>query len=149
MKVLTALLLISLPTFAQPYFAIGLQNKGFNMSTGILAEKIDVQIRFKVPLTSAEESKQLSATIGRMILISNNDDDNYLITPSIGAAWLKSTDFTEYDINPNKGPVSIQKFKPVYALELGKDAYKGRLSLTAQYSDKMYWGVNMRVSISR
>jgi hypothetical protein len=149
MKVLIYLLLISLPTFAQPYFGIGLQNKGFNMCTGILADKIDAQINFKTPLTSAEESKQLSATIGRMILVSQNDDNNYSFTPSVGMAWLKSTDFTEYDLNPNKGPVDVIKFKAVYALEIGKDAHIGRISLTARYVDRLYWGVNMRVFFGR
>lgn len=149
MKTLIVLLLISFPTFAQPYLSIGLQNKGFNMSAGILADKIDAQISFKTPLTSAEESKQLSATIGRMILISQKDDNNYSFTPSIGAAWVKSTDFTEYDLNPNKGPVEVVKFKAVYGLELGKDAHIARISLTVRYVDRLYWGVNMRVFFNR
>jgi hypothetical protein len=80
-----------------------------------------------------------------MILISQKDDDNYSFTPSVGMAWVKSTDFTEYDLNPNKGPVDVVKFKAVYGLEVGKDAHIGRLSLTARYVDRLYWGVNMRV----
>ncbi|MFZ4769019.1 MAG: hypothetical protein ACOYLO_02480 [Ferruginibacter sp.] len=143
--IITLILIISIPTFAQPYFGIGLQNKGYNMNAGILVDKIDAQISFKTPLSSAEEAKIIITSIGRMFNISNMVTDNYSFTPSIGAAWVKRTDFTEYDLKSSMGPVSINKFMPAYGLEIGKDAYNGRISLVAKYIDKMYCGVNMRV----
>lgn len=153
MKVLITLqliLIISIPSFSQPYFGIGLQNKGFNMSAGIVADNIDAQIMFKTPLTSAEESKVLSLTIGRMINITNKDEDNYSITPLIGLGWSKYQDFSQYDLDDKAAIIDVNKFSGVYGLEIGKDAHVGRISLMGRYcGSKMYYGVTMRVFFSR
>jgi hypothetical protein len=143
MKILI-LLLLSIPTFSQTYLGLGLQNKGANISVGTVVDKVDLQLNYKYPLSSAEESKIISITIGWNLMITKFDEDNYLLTPFVGGAFQKYDDFTLYDINPIYGSVSITKFRGIYGLELGKNIYKGRISIMSKYCDKMYYGIIMR-----
>jgi len=147
--IITLLLILSTKSFSQPYFAIGLQNKGANLALGTIVNKFDIQLNYKYPLSSAEEYKIISITIGKEINITNKDEDNYVLTPIIGAAWTTHQDFTQYDINPIYGPVSINKISSVYGTEIGKDSYMGRLAIVLRYCGKMYYGITMRVFFYR
>lgn len=152
MKVLITLqliLIISIPSFSQTYIGLGLLNKGVDFSLGTLVDGIDLQFNYKVPLTSAEEPNIMSITLGKMILLSDKDEDNYSITPILGGAWLKGKDFSKYDADPLGAILETNKFNGVYGLELSKDAYMGRLSLVAKHIGGMYYGVSVRVFFSR
>jgi hypothetical protein len=151
MKTLTTLLIliITLPCVAQPYVALGLQNKGFNMSSGIVSpEGVDIGVQFKTPLSMADQASILSMTIGKQINF-NEEEDGYSITPQIGGGWLRVKDFTLYDKDPVLPVIQRSYIRPVYGIELNKDSYMGRMSLVVKYIDKVYYGVTMKVFLWR
>ena len=145
--IVTLFLILSIKSFSQPYLGLGLQNKGANISIGVVVDKVDLQLNYKYPLSSAEESKIASITIGWNFMLTEFNEDNYLITPFIGGALQKYDDFTLYDTNPVYGPVSVTKFRGVYGLELGRNLHNGRISIMSKYYDKIYYGIIMRAFI--
>lgn len=147
MKFILIALIISKNCFGQGYIGIGATNNGVQVSAGVLADNVDVQLKYQLPLFSLEVPKVMSFTIGRMILLSNNDADNFSITPSVGYAYLKSKDFTLYD-RENK-IITVEALKPVLGVEIGKDWWMGRVSVNYTYCNANYLGVSMRCFISR
>jgi len=144
MKKIIILILIPLSGIAQPYVSIGLQNTGANGSIGYIAQKVDLNLSYKFPLTSAIESKIASITFGRQFNLSKKEQDNYVITPLVGVGFLKSG-----VISKDNTLIPVQSVKPVYGLEIGKDAYMGRISAFVRYIDKWYYGLSMRIFFSR
>ena len=111
----------------------------------------------------ADKPNVLSITIGKQILITNYEEDNYSITPTIGYGYLKWKDFSKYDAAvyptrdtsaiPRGGPLpivddeimEITALRPVFGIEVAKDSYMGRIGLTANWCKEFYFGINMRV----
>ena len=150
MKLITLLLIISLPCFGQPYILMGGTNNGVQLGIGTLSDKIDIQVRYQLPLFDLEAPKILSFNVGRMINLTTNEEDNLSITPSVGYGYFRSKDFTHYN-NPEEHEKIIngETFKPIYGIELGKDWFMGRACITYYYSDRNYIGGTIRYFFSR
>lgn len=140
MKKIIILILIPLSGIAQPYVSIGIQNKGANGSIGYIAKTIDLQAQYKFPLTSATESRIASLTVGKKFNLSKKEQDNYVITPLVGIGFLKSG-----VIGKDNALIPVNSIKPVYGIEIGKDAHMGRISAFVRYIDKIYYGLSMRI----
>ena len=141
------LIIISATANAQPYVLMGAVNNGVQVGIGALASNVDIQLRYQRPVFNLESPTITSFTIGRMINLTGNDEDNFTVTPSIGYAHLKSKDFTQY--NSEDKITNVELFKAVYGLEVGKDWFMGRASITYSYSDKSYLGATIRFFFSR
>ena len=146
-KLLGLLLIISTTGFSQVYVSMGAVNNGVQVGVGALAANVDIQLRYQRPIFNIQSPTVTSFTIGRMINITGNEEDNFTVTPSIGYAHLKRKDFTRY--NSEDKITNVELFKAVYGLEVGKDWFMGRASITYSYSDKSYVGATIRFFFNR
>jgi hypothetical protein len=129
--------------FSQPYVGMGLQNKGAFGTIGYIVHKVDLNVQYKFPLTSATESSIFSVTVGKQFNLSHKDEDNFVLTPLVGIGFLK------YGVvNKENTLIVYQSINPVYGVSIGKVWYKGTLSLDFRYVDKFYGGVSMRISLN-
>jgi hypothetical protein len=145
--IITAIcLLIGITTQAQ-FFGIGFTNKGFNVNAGILAGGFEINLQHDHTIKSFQPSFT-SLSLGSQILITHDEIDNISLTPSVGGAWIKRMDLTEYE----KGGQIVYISKPgiTAALELGKDIHDGRLSIHSRYIDQMItFGASIKFYFSR
>ena len=137
--VLLFMLIISLNVSAQ-YAGISVINKGIGVNAGFTANKVNLQAALTFPLYNLENNNTYSLSTGYEINLTNDEKDNYTLTPSVGAALIKSRTWNKMDA------VTVHSnIKPMYGLELGKDAFMGRVFLQANYMDGLYYGVGMKV----
>ena len=130
------------------YVGIGGGNKGVTFNAGILADGIQIEASYRTPLFSTEKPEVLSLTIGREILLSNYEEDNFSVTPFIGGASLKYKDFSEYDSPPYKIQ-KVSEIKPMYGIELAKDWYAGRVFINSNYCGSVSLSLGMKVMFDR
>ena len=144
-KLITAtMIIISLSVQAQPYLSTGLNSKSFTTGIGLLADKMDISISYKLPFLNKEQAKIFSFSIGRQILLTHNDEDNYSITPAIGYAECR---YSRFDNNLKE--TKMRTTNALYSVEIGKDAYMGRFYLKGLYCKKAFVEVGMRVFVGR
>lgn len=141
------LLLISAASFGQPFLGLGVTNQGANIQLGVFAGSIEVTGAYKLPFSRNDVAKIASLQIGKQILLSHNDQDNYSITPSIGYANYRVQDFAAYNNDPTgkTGISLINEFRPIAGVEVGKDSYMGRVFLSANYCKGMYYGIGIKM----
>lgn len=151
MRYLLGLLLIitTVSGLSQGYVSLGATNKGAQFSAGVLANNVDINIRYQLPLVSTEIPKILSFNVGHRILLSNYETDNFSITPSIGYAYLKNKDFSLYGTSIEDKIIVVEQFKPVFNLEIGKDWYMGRLSFNYTYCNDNYYGISFKCFLNQ
>ncbi len=149
-KILTiAIALLCLNAFisAQPYVSISANTKGFGMSAGYLsASNLDLSIGYDVPFRKADVPSIFYAKTGYQILLSNYDENNFSLTPSLGIANYKVKDFSHWD-NEGGSVKDINEIKPIYGLELAKDWNAGRLFISANYCGNVYGSIGIRAFI--
>ncbi len=134
-KLLTILLLIS-TAYAQPFIGV-IAGNTIGVKVGFLSDDLIVlNAAFDLPYSSQEKAKIFSINAGRQF------GDVYNITPTIGGAYLKSKDFSEYD---QGGQIKeIEKVKLIYGLEAGKDINNGRLFIESRYCDRFYYSAGVK-----
>jgi hypothetical protein len=144
-KLLTAsMIIISFSVHAQLYLATGLTTKGLTAAIGILTDKTDISIGYKMPMLSKENPHILNFMIGRQILITHDEGDNYSITPAIGYAECHYSKFDD-KLNETK----MRTTNAIYSVELGKDAYLGRFYAKGVYCKKPFMEVGLRFFVGR
>jgi len=144
-------LLISTSAIAQPYIGLSVHNSGVGAQLGILAESIDVALAIKAPLTKVDVPTIVSLTVGKQFLLTQREEDNYSFTISAGAAFTSVKDFTAYNADPTgqTGIATVTSTSIIYGLQVGKDAYLGRVFISANYCKGMYYGLGMRIFFNR
>jgi len=148
-KITTALFVImSLSATAQPFLGLGLNNRGGSIQLGILAQGIEITAAYKTPFSRTDVPSVASLSIGKQILLSNKEDDNYSITPAIGFASYRMKDFTKYDQGSDE-IIQVSEFKPIYGIEVGKDSYMGRVFISASYCKSAWFGIGVKVFTNR
>ncbi len=166
MKQLTLLaifLILRSVTFPQPFLKFAATNKGLECSIGAISGDggFESTLSYKFSMTRVDKPQIVSITIGKQILLTHEEEDNYSITPVVGYGYLRWKDFSLYDAaipsntgsaagGPlpevyNEGIMSMREGRPVFGLELGKDSYMGRVGLTANWCKDFYFGVNLRI----
>lgn len=131
---LLILMLISTASFSQPFMGLGGGNKGANGYVGVVAEKLQLQLSYQVPLISEETPSVASLNIGYVI------GNTWSITPLVGLAWTKRKDFTLYD----KGGeiTTLTGFKPLYGFEAGYSQYMGKVFI---FANNFSYGVGVKI----
>jgi len=130
--------------FSQPFLSMGAGDKGIQFQLGVLNEGTEITFSYKTPMTKNDVAKIASLSFGKQILLSNREEDNYSLTPSIGMANYRVKDFSKYDAGEDN-IIQVSQFKPVYSIELGKDAYMGRMFISASYCRNPYFVVGFKV----
>lgn len=140
---LCLILILSLNVNAQ-YVGVGVINKGICAVTGFTANKINVQAALTFPITNLQNDNTVSLSAGYELNLTNDDKDNYTLTPSIGAALVKSRTWDIKDVMTVHSNI-----KPILGVEIGKDAFMGRVFIQANYINSMYYGMGMKVFFNR
>lgn len=145
------ILVLTLSATSQIYITTGINSRGVSAGVGGLSGNGGVEINMSVnkPLIRADVPTLFTLSIGKQFLITQNPDDNYSITPIIGASNMIVKDFTDYDRSTMGRIKTTTGIAANYGIEIGKDAYKGRVSLTANYCKGFYFGATMRIFFSR
>ena len=140
-------LFLCLSAAAQPFLALGATNKGANFQVGIVANKMEFTVAYKLPFSAVDVPSILSLSMSKLFFISHHEKDNYSFAPSIGVANYLVKNFDNYDADPTGKSAIIQEavVKPLYGLEIGKDGYRGRVFISANYCKSFYFGMGMKV----
>jgi hypothetical protein len=125
---------------SQPYIQMQAGNKNIGLSFGVQAQGgLIIDMGYLLPYSAANRPKIANLSIGKVINITNNDEDNFSITPSIGFAYLFYKDFSK-----QIDGINIGEFKPIYRLELAKDWYNGRLFISTNYAKDFFVSVGIK-----
>lgn len=140
-------ILCSFKSHAQ-YLGVSATTKGAALHAGIVANGIEIAGTYKTPLWSNVTPSVLSLSFGKQILLTNNDIDNWTVTPSIGFASLKYQDFSDYDSRPNGHIIEVSEIKAIYNLEVAKDFYMGRIFISATHCGTTYFSFGLKAFFS-
>ena len=138
--VLLFMIIISFNVNAQ-HAGVTVLNKGFGLDVGAVSNNVMMEIGLVFPLIDLQNPNVYSLKGGYEIKFG----DNFNFTPIIGAALLKIRTW-----NYNDAVVVYKVIKPMYGIELGKDAHIGQGFITAKFIDKtIYYGLGMKVFFNK
>lgn len=134
------MLILSLNVSAQ-YAGVTVLNKGIGVNVGAFSNKVSMEIGLVFPIMALQNPNVYSLRGGYEI----DFGDNFNFTPVVGAALLKIRTWTF-----NDAVIVYKAIKPIYGVELGKDAHIGRGFITATFVGKSaYYGLGMKVFFNR
>ena len=125
-KTLAPLCLLSLISFSQPYFGMGLSNNGVSFRAGITDNTLVVGAKAYIPLQSV--------TMGRILALEAGIRIKDLVNVTIGGANIKREDLTKYE--------TINEIKPIYSVEFSKSWW----FIEAAYCKKMIYGAGVKLN---
>ena len=135
---------------AQPFLSISATTKGAGFSIGYLLEQPGIELNAGYNVDPVKEAVPaiFNLSVGKRILLSHKEKDNFSLTPSIGYAAYSVKDFTEFYKDEVSGEIlQVNTVKPIYGLELGKDWHLGRVYINANYCNAPFFGVGLRAFI--
>ena len=112
-------------------------NQGSGFGVGVLASNIEVQAGFNMPLRKTNVPHIMYVRGGYQI-----DLNDFSVTPSIGIADYKVKDFSDWD--KGGSVISINKTLPIFSVEAGKDMNIGRLFISANYCQNIFFGIGIK-----
>ncbi len=156
-KMIALMVILYCNGFSQAYLGTSLMKNGVSGNIGFLADKVDISFALQFPLTDKLVPTIYSLSIGRMLNITNEEEDNFTVTPAFGFAVINKMEVVPANTFSEKYgqyfPYEILKntnaIKAYYSLELGKDAYMGRAFIKTVYAERVYYSVGMRLFINR
>lgn len=158
-KLIAIMLILNISVYAQPYIGTSVINKGFGATVGVIADnRFDVAFNYQQPFICVLSPISTSLSVGYIINITNDEEDNYTITPSFGIVSSKfkivipaNTRYDKYeDATPYERIKTIRTGNAYYNIELGKDSYMGRVFVKSSYfGNHLYYGIGMRVFFNR
>ena len=141
-NLLTAMLIISLASVAQPFIGLEAGSKGAGVNIGIVGNNLEFKVAYNRSLYKASTPALTYAHIGYQINLTGNETDNLSLTPAIGYAYRSYEDFTQW--NQGGEIIKVTEFKPKYSLELGKDKHIGRVYISANYAGYVFYNIGIR-----
>ena len=135
---ITTLLFCSIAAQSQAVIGFGATTKGLNMNAGYIVNNIVLSGSYDLPLSSAVKPTIASITIGKQFNLSNYDEDNFTTTISAGIAKINYKTFVLDKMVQHKYST------PIFALELAKDWYMGRVYIDVKYANGFYGGVGIK-----
>ena len=149
--IIITLLLVSINCISQPFLGLSVNNKGMGIQFGALSNSMEFKASYKVPFIRRDVASIASFTIGKMLLLSKQEEDNYAIIPEIGIANYRIKDFTAYDADQtgHSPIVQVSEFKPIYGISVTKDSYLGQSFVSANYCSGMYYSIGMKLFFYR
>ncbi|CAN5376017.1 hypothetical protein BH11BAC3_BH11BAC3_19060 [soil metagenome] len=147
---LLACLLAATLIKAQPFLSFSTTTNGIGLSAGFLEPQSGIEIAtgYNMPVLSATKPHLFIMQAGKRILLTQNEEDNFTITPTIGYANYTMKDLSNYYGKEATGTrEKIKQIKAIVGLELGKDWYLGRLFINANYCGTAFYGLGIRAFI--
>ena len=156
-KLIALMIILYCNAFSQVYLGTSVMKNGVAGNIGFLADKVDISFGLQFPLTDKTTSTIYSLSVGRMINLSNYDEGNFSLTPAIGLSVLNKMEVVSANVFSEKYgkifPYETLKndniILPYYSLELGKDAYLGRVFIKTVYCGKIDLSFGMRLFLNR
>lgn len=146
---LLAAALFSFKAKGQSNIGVGLTNNGAAVYAGYLVGNTDISFAYSTPLFSTEKPTVMSLSVGRLLVLFDNDISRLALTPSIGISSVRYKDFSQYHIAPEYKIIEVKEYKPIYGLELGYDKGMGRLFVSGNYSKNFCAAIGIKVFIYR
>lgn len=143
------IIIISFNVHAQGYAGFFVAGKGAGVQMGFVAGTLNVNASLQYPLTTITNPTMYTMSLGRMLLLTNDEADNYSLTPAIGAALHRVKNFEAYNDNPRAAIPLTSRVYPHYSLQAGKDAHLGRMYVQANYCNGLYLTAGMKVFFNR
>lgn len=129
-------------SFGQVFIGMSATTKGAGVQLGYLStDGIEISTGYKVPLISATNPSVFNLSLGKQILLTHDDEDNYSITPSAGIASVS------YKVIDKDVVTKVSKITAIYGIEIGKDAYLGRVFIAANYAQQFYFSIGIKAFI--
>ena len=138
-----SLTIISLNAYAQPWLGMGIGNT-VNANAGILVKQIEISAAYQHPFSRADKPAIASLSIGKQLLLSNYDEDNFSLTTSAGVAFHSYKDMAAYNSGESDKITKVKEVKAIYGMEIGKDKYLGRYYINIQYSNRLMYGAGIK-----
>lgn len=135
---------------AQPFLSFSTTTNGIGLLVGFLEPQSGIEIAtgYNMPLLSATKPHLFIIQAGKRILLTQNEEDNFTLTPTIGYADYSLKDLSNYDGKSGKSNIDkVKAIKAMVGLELGKDWYLGRLFINANYCGTTFYGIGLRAFI--
>lgn len=130
-------------TQAQPFISVSGTTKGIAFSAGLLTTSgLEVSAGYNMWSRTPSVPTIGYVQAGYHVLLSQNEKDNYTLTPGVGVASWSRKDFTEWDKGGDV--ISISKVALLLSLEAGKDINLGRVFINVSYCERPYAGVGIR-----
>ena len=156
-KMIALMIILYCNAFSQAYLGTSVMKNGVAGNIGFLADKVDISFGLQFPLTDKLVPTIYSLSVGRMLNITNEEEDNFTITPAIGLSVLNKIEvvpantFSEKygQYFPYEMFKSSNSIKPYYSLEVGKDAHLGRVFIKTVHCGKIYPSFGMRLFLNR
>ena len=108
------------------------------MNAGYIVNDIVLSGSYDLPLSSAVKPAIASVTLGKQFNLSNYDEDNFTFTLSAGIANVQYKAFVQDKMMQHNYTT------PIFALEIAKDWYMGRVYLDLKYANGFYGGVGIK-----
>lgn len=145
---LLVILFSSLIINAQPFLSIAATSKGAGLSVGYLDDRTGTEFSagYNTHFIKADVPALFYFCLGKKMVLSPDEINNYSLTTSIGYAFYSAKDFSNYEKDYG-AVIQVKKTKPWFGLELGKDSHLGRLYLCANYCSNTFYGAGLRVFI--
>ncbi len=134
---------------AQGFIAGSVNNRGVGLQAGALIVKmIEVQAGYNTRVSNQSDKPiQFYSNIGLRLIVADNDETMWLLTPAIGIANTKYEDFSKEHIPPQYRIIPVNETKVNYAIELAAERNDIRMFASVSYSLKLYASVGMKVFI--
>lgn len=143
---------------AQVYAGAEFGAKGWGLNCGYLSTKyvegLELKAAFNVPYTRNEnEPKIFYSSIGYSIKLTNYEEDNFEITPSIGHSRYSVSDLSKAPYAGGSSDTTISKSTLLLSFEAGKDFTRGagnthgRFYAFATHSEEWFYGMGLRLFI--
>ena len=128
-------------SYAQPFASFEGTTKGFGLSVGFKDETgIQAASGYNVSIFNKTKTYMFYGSAGYNIYLGS--ESSFALLPSVGVANLFVVRITDkYDA------ITTKSVKPVYGLELGKIMHMGRLFVSANKCNTMYYGLGIKVFI--
>lgn len=137
---ITILLCFADNLFSQSFIGFYAGNKGLNLQGGAIVSNIEIKGSYQQGIKPYANIGTVQ--VGYQILVTDYEQDNYSVTPSIGYGYFKVKDFSQYD--KTGSIINKEGGRPVYGIEVGLDKFLGRYFISGNYCNGLYFGIGIK-----
>jgi hypothetical protein len=122
---------------AQAFAALNLGSSHAGLSIGAESNNVAFTMAMAHSYYKTETPSYYSMQVGYVYHFT--DENSFVVGGHAGAAYTSRKVIKDNDVESEP-----KEFKGIYTLEAGKNMGSGRLSVTANYIGKMYYGISIK-----